>query len=296
MNNLATAINRLQSDALLARHFQELQQENQQLRALLSELQTPATGVRMLVIDSGMGAEPKQQSKQLLERAYRATDLQEKIQFASRAFKSDSHDSEPLIVRGQAYLRLISLAYPQRKVASDFEEELRIAGTDFDLAVHLDEQNPWAWMGKGDVYSWRNQTEAAALSYERTLATDPFFDIARERLIGLYTKQARRRTHEKQWLQALATLDKLLDTRPGDIWLPSQVEACALCAEVLTRLNRPSEALNDLSTVLGVQPSNTKTLLACAQIYHNRMQGRLAKDDYERACVFGSITACEELP
>jgi len=33
-----------------------------------------------------------------------------------------------------------------------------------------------------------------------------------------------------------------------------------------------------------------------ANLYRHQLQGRLAKDDFERACVLGSIAACEQLP
>jgi Tfp pilus assembly protein PilF len=69
-----------------------------------------------------------------------------------------------------------------------------------------------------------------------------------------------------------------------------------LRSEILLKLNRPGQALEDLSTVIRVDPTNTGALLTRAKLYQNQLQGRLAKDDFERACVLGSIEACEELP
>jgi tetratricopeptide (TPR) repeat protein len=160
----------------------------------------------------------------------------------------------------------------------------------------LDGKNPWAWIGKGDVQTWLKRTDDAAFCYERALALDPFFDVARQRLIGLYTTQARREAKAKQWHQSLATLKKLLDAQTPESWLPDQKEAYLLRSDILIKLNRPEQALEDLSTVIRLDPTNVRALLTRAGLYRNRLQGRLAKDDFEQACVLGSIEACEQLP
>ena len=67
-------------------------------------------------------------------------------------------------------------------------------------------------------------------------------------------------------------------------------------SDVLLKLNRPEEALDDLSTVIKFDPTNAGALLARATLYRSRLQGRLAKEDFEQACVLGSIEACEQLP
>jgi tetratricopeptide (TPR) repeat protein len=160
----------------------------------------------------------------------------------------------------------------------------------------LDGQNPWAWIGKGDVHTWLKQTDEAAACYEQALALDPFFDIARQRLIGLYTTQARRQAKAKQWHQSLGTLKKLLDAHTPESWLPDKKEAYLLRSDVLLKLNRQEQALEDLSLVIKLDPTNVGALVARANLYRNRLQGRLAKDDFEQACVLGSIEACEQLP
>jgi Tfp pilus assembly protein PilF len=96
--------------------------------------------------------------------------------------------------------------------------------------------------------------------------------------------------------QALATLKKLLDAQTPESWIPYQKEAYLLRSEILLKLNRPEQALEDLSAVIRVDPTNSAALLKRAKLYQNRLQGRLAKDDFERACVLGSIPACEQLP
>ena len=65
---------------------------------------------------------------------------------------------------------------------------------------------------------------------------------------------------------------------------------------VILKLNQPEHAIEDLSTVIRVDPTNAAALVTRAKLYRERLRGRLAKDDLERACVRGSIPACEQLP
>jgi len=296
LQHLANAIRRLQSEAQLARHFRELQQENQHLQAQLKELQQEPEGVRMLMIEPSGKPESVIRAKQQLETAFQTPDLWKKIQLASDSAQLDPHSAEPLIVRGQAYLRLVSIAYSEGSHASGFTDQIEKARWDFDQAVQLDGKNPWAWIGKGDVQTWLKRTDEAAFCYERALALDPFFDIARQRLIGLYTTQARRQAKAKQWHQSLGTLKKLLDAQTPESWLPDKKEAYLLRSDVLLRLNRPEQALDDLSMVIKLDPTNVGALLTRGNLYRNRLQGRLAKEDFEQACVLGSLEACEQLP
>ena len=296
LQNLAEAIRRLQSEAQLAEHFRQLQQENHQLRSQLQVLQQQPVGVRMLTIDPNGRSEPIQRAQQLLEEAFRTQDLREKIQLSSDAARLDPRSVEPLIARGQTYLRLVSLAFSQHAKPSEYAEHVEKAKADFDLAVQLDGKNAWGWVGKGDVQTWLKQTDEAAISYEQALALDSFFDIARQRLIVLYTTLARRQAAGKHWHQALATLEKLLDAQTPESWIPYQKEAFLLRSDILLKLNRPEQAIEDLSTVIRVDPTNVGALMTRANLYRNRLQGALAKDDFERACVLGSTPACEQLP
>ena len=296
LQNLADAVRRLQSEAQMARHFRELQQENQHLRAQLREIQQEPTGVRMLAIEPNGKGEPMSRAKQQLETAFQTPDLWKKIQLASDAAQLDPQSAEPLIVRGQAYLRLVSIAYSKHSATSSYSDYIDKARSDFDQAAQLDGKNPWAWIGKGDVQTWLKRTDDAAICYERAMGLDPFFDIARQRLIGLYTTQARRQAKAKQWNQSLETLTKLLDGKTAESWLPEQKEAYLLRSDLLLKLNRSEQALQDLSTVIKFDPTNVEALITRANLYRNRLQGRLAKDDFEQACVLGSIEACEQLP
>lgn len=296
LQHLADAVRRLQSEAQLARHFRELQQENQHLRAQLKEFQQEPPGVRMLTIEPSGKPEPVVRAKQQLETAFQTPDLWKKIQLASEAAQLDPHSAEPLIVRGQAYLRLVSIAYSEDGLANGYAGHVERARSDFDQAVQLDHQNPWAWIGRGDVQTWLKRTDEAAACYEQALALDPFFDIAQQRLIGLYTMEARRQAKAKQWTQSLGTLKKLLDAHTPDTWLLEKKEAYLLRSDVMLKLNRPDQALEDLSVVITLDPTNAGALLTRGKLYRNRLQGWLAKEDFEQACVLGSIEACEQLP
>ena len=144
LQSLSDAVRRHQSEAQLARHFRELQQENLHLRAQLREFQQEPTGVRMLTIEPNGKPESVVRAKQQLETAFQTPDLWKKIQLASDAAQLDPHSAEPLIVRGQAYLRLVSIAYSEHSPPSVFSDHIDKARSDFDQAVHLDGKNPWA--------------------------------------------------------------------------------------------------------------------------------------------------------
>jgi tetratricopeptide (TPR) repeat protein len=296
VSSLAEAIRRLQSDQQLAQNFRQLQQENHQLRSQLQELQQRPIGVRMLAIDPNGKSASHQRARAMLETALHTSNLRDKIQFSTDAATLDDRYVDPLIVRGQTYLRLVSLAFSQQAQALVYADYLDKARIDFDRAITLDTKNVWAWVGKGDVLTWLKQLDEAAAAYEQALELDPFADIARQPLIGVYTTQARRQADAKSWHQALATLKKLLNAETPESWIPYQKEAYALRSEIYLKLNQPERAIEDLSTVIRVDPTNAAALVTRAKLYRERLQGRLAKDDLERACVLGSIPACEQLP
>lgn len=296
VSSLTEAIRRLQSDQQLAQNFRQLQQENHQLRSQLQELQQRPIGVRMLAIDPNGKSASHQRARAMLETALHTSNLRDKIQFSTDAATLDDRYVDPLIVRGQTYLRLVSLAFSQQAQALVYADYLDKARIDFDRAITLDTKNVWAWVGKGDVLTWLKQLDEAAAAYEQALELDPFADIARQPLIGVYTTQARRQADAKSWHQALATLKKLLNAETPESWIPYQKEAYVLRSEIYLKLNQPEQAIEDLSTVIRVDPTNAAALVTRAKLYRERLQGRLAKDDLERACVLGSIPACEQLP
>jgi tetratricopeptide (TPR) repeat protein len=296
VSSLAEAIRRLQSDQQLAQHFHQLQEENHQLRSQLQELQQQPIGVRMLAIEPSGKSASYQRAHAMLDAALHTPNLRDKIQLSTDAATLDDRYVDPLIVRGQTYLRLVSLAFSQQAQISDYTGYLDKARIDFDRAITLDPKNVWAWVGKGDVLKWLKQLDEAAAAYEQVLELDPFADIARQRLIGVYTTQARRQANARSWHLALATLNKLLNPQTPDSWIPYQKEAYTLRSEIYIKLNQPEQAIEDLSTVIQVDPTNAAALVTRAKLYRERLQGRLAKDDLERACVLGSIPACEQLP
>lgn len=296
IGSLAEAIRRHQSDQQLAHHFRRLQLENHQLRSQLKEMQQQPIGVRMLAIDPQGKSTSHQRARALLATALHTSNLRDKIQLSSDAAVLDDRYVDPLIVRGQTYLQLVSLAFSQQVQTSEYSDYLSKAKADFDRAITLDAKNVWAWIGKGDILTWLKQLEEAADAYEQVLALDPFADIARQRLIGLYTTKARHQANSKLWHPALATLKKLLNTQLHESWIPYQKEAYALRSEIYLKLNQPEQAIADLSTILQVDPSNVAALMSRARLYREELQGRLAKDDLERACDLGSIPACEQLP
>lgn len=296
MGSLAEAIRRFQSNQQLTQHFHRLQQENHHLRAQIQELQQQPIGVRMLAIDPNGKPASYQQARTILESVLHTSNLRDKIQLSTDAATLDDHYADPLIVRGQTYLQLVSLAFSQRGQTSDYADYLDKAKIDFDRAIALDAKNVWAWVGKGNVFTWLKQLDKAAEAYEQALSLDPFADIARQPLIGIYTTQARRQADAKSWHQALATLRKLLNPRTSESWISYQIEAYVLRSEIYLKLNQPERAIEDLSTVIRVDPTNTAALVTRAKLYRERLQGWLAKEDLERACVIGSVQACEQLP
>lgn len=271
VNSLAEAIRRLQSDQQLAQHFRQLQQENHQLRSQLQELQQQPIGVRMLVIEPNGKSASHQRALAMLETALHTSSLRDKIQLSTDAATLDNRYVDPLIVRGQTYLQLVSLAFSQQAQALDYADYLDKARIDFDRAITLDTQNVWAWVGKGDVLTWLKQLDESAAAYEQVLELDPFADIARQRLIGIYTTQARRQADSKSWHHALATLKKLLNAQTPESWVPLQKEAYALRSEIYLKLNQPELAIEDLSTVIRVDPTNAAALVTRAKLYRDRL-------------------------
>ena len=296
MSSLAEAIRRLQSEQQLTQHFRQLQQENHHLRSQLQEIQQQPIGVRMLAIDPNGKSTSHRQARAMLETALHTSNLRDKIQLSTDAATLDDRYVDPLIVRGQTYLRLVSLAFSQQAQALDYADYLDKARIDFNRVIALDGKNVWAWVGKGDVLTWLKQFDEAAAAYEQALEIDPFADIARQPLIGVYTTQARRQANAKSWHRALATLKKLLNAQTPESWIPYQKEAYVLRSEIYLKLNQSEQAIEDLSTVIRADSTNAAALMTRAKLYQERLQGRLAKDDLERACVLGSVPACEQLP
>lgn len=296
LDNLQEAIRRWHSEEQFAEHFRQLQKENAALKSQLRELQTAPSGVRTLVIEPPGRTGSSERARALVESALHTHNLRQKLDFASQAAGLDPLNPDPLIVRGQTYLRLVSLAYSNKSKPSDYSAYIDDARMDFDRALMINPNNAWAWLGQGDVQTWLKRPQDAARAYEQALELNPFFDVARQRLIILYTTEARRLASAKQWSAAQIMLTKLLDPTVPESWVPYQKEAYLLRSEVRQKLNQPAEAIEDLSIVLHVDPTNISALVSRGKLYREQLQGRLAKDDFERACILGSSEACEQLP
>ena len=292
MDKLEAAIKRLKSDEQLAIHDRQLQAENSQLKTQLDRLR------RQLYDSSPSQNEPTQElrnrrlASELAQSAIRTRNLPEKISLASQAIAADDRYVDAYIIRGQTYLRVASLAFSNKNKRTEQDSYAERALSDFDRAVTLDPASAWALLGRGDAYTWHRKMQEAAGDYERVLQLDPLFDVARQRLIALYTTLARKQTAAKHWRQALATLDKLLGTETAQSWVVLQKEAYLLRGQIYVQLGELERAVDDLSTVVRVDPTNVQAFLLRAKLYQRQMQGRLAKDDFERACVLGSEEAC----
>lgn len=295
LDHLRDAIRRWKSEQQLAEHFRQLQKENSELKAQLRDVQARPSGVRMLVIEPG-ARNGRDRARTLLDQAVESHDLRQKLDLTSQAAALDPESPEPLIVRGQTYLRLVSAAHSSGSKPSEFSVYIDNARMDFDRALMIDPENTWALLGKGDVDTWRNRPEAAAASYEQALHFDPLFDVARQRLIAVHTTQARHLLTNKEWAAALVLLNSLLRQSAAESWVPYLKEAYLLRSQIHQRMNRPSEAIDDLTVVLQTDPSNASALLMRGTVYRQQLQGRAAKDDFEHACMLGSAEACDHLP
>lgn len=296
LDHLQDAIRRWQSEQQLAEHFRRLQKENTELKAQLREVKKTPVGVRTVAIEPPGRERARDQARMLVEKAILTTNLRQKLDLTSEAAVLDPQATDPLVVRGQSYLQLVSAAYSNKAKLSEYSKYIDDARMDFDRALIIDPQSIWALLGQGDVYTWLHRTDDAAHSYEHALALNPFFDIAKLRLITLYTTQTRKLMAAKQWSSALAVLKKLINTHTPDSWIPYYKEAYLLRSDLYRKLHQPAQAIDDLSAVLRVEPTDARALFTRATLYREQLQGRMAKDDFEHACMLGSTEACKQVP
>ena len=296
LDNLQAAVRRWQSGERFAEHFRRLQSENTELKAQLHRLRTTSTGVRTLTIEPLSHTKDRERARILVEKAILSQQLPQKFDLISQAAALDPQSVEPLILRGQTYLWLASAAYSDKSKPSEYSEYVDNARMDFDRAILIDPKNTWALLGRGDVSTWLHRPVEAAYTFEQVLELDPFFDLARNRLINLYTAEARKLISLKQWSSALAVLQKCLPPKTPDSWILYQKEAYLLRSDIYKKLSRPTQAIDDLSAILRADPTDRQALLARAALYQEVLQGRSAKDDFERACMLGVTVACEQLP
>jgi len=297
LDSLRAAVRRWHTEQRFVEHYHRLQKENATLKTQLETLRAFPTGVRTLTVDPVNRHDRTQaQAQALIEKAMVLQDLSLKLELTSQAAVLAPQSIDPLILRGQTYLSLASIAYSNKTNPRDYSEYVDNARMDFDRALLIDPQNTWALLGKGDVATWLNRPEEAVLSFERTLELAPFFDLARLRLITLYTAEARKLVVLGQWTSALSVLQKCLPPHLHDSWIPYQKEAYLLRSKIYQQLKQPILAIADLSAILRIDPAEKRALLARAQLYQDERQGESAKNDFERACKLGSTLACHQLP
>lgn len=296
LDNLRAAVQRWQSEQRFSEHFRRLQGENVKLKAQLHELMSASTGVRTVTIKPLDHMRGREQARILIEKAILSQHLSQKLDLISQAAALDPGSVEPLIVRGQTYLRLASAAYSTTSRPSEYSEYIDNARMDFDRAVLIDPKSTWALLGQGDVNTWLHRPVEAAHAFEQALELNPFFDLVRYRLINLYTAEARKLVSLKQWSSALTVLQKCLPPKTPDTWILYQKEAYMLRSHIYRKLNQPTQAIDDLSAILRADPTDKQALLARAGLYQEELHRRSAKDDLERACMLGETVACERLP
>ncbi|MDF0676846.1 MAG: hypothetical protein P0120_21295 [Nitrospira sp.] len=296
LDNLQAAVRRWQSEKRFAEHFRRLQSENAELKTQLRKLRATPTGVQTLTIEPLSHTKDREQARILVEKAILSQHLPQKLDLLSQAAALDPQSVEPLIVRGQTYLRLASAAYSNKSRPSEYSKYIDNARMDFDRAILIDPKNTWALLGQGDVNTWLHRPVEAAHAFEQVLELDPFFDLARYRLINLCTTEARKLVSMKQWSSALTVLQKCLSPNTPDSWIPYQKEAYLLRSDIYKKLSQPTQAIDDLRVILRADPTDRQALLARASLFQQELQGRSAKDDLERACMLGATPACEQLP
>jgi tetratricopeptide (TPR) repeat protein len=294
LDTLEDAIKRQKAYEQLAEHHHLLHAENAQLKAELDELKKQSRGARMVSIPRGQPLRNRKAASDLIHAAVQSRDLPEKIELATKAVTADDQYVDAYVVRGQTYLSIASLNAKKnsREELTDYVDR---AIADFDRALALDASSPWALLGLGDAYTWRKKPDEAAATYERVLQVDPLFDVAQQRLIALRLSTAKKQMATRQWRQALATLDALLPTNDLRGWMFHKREGYLLRGQVYAHMDKPQQAVDDLTTAVRMDPTNRQALLLRAKLYLRLQQGRSAKDDFERACSLGSEDACAEV-
>jgi len=295
---LEEAIKRLRVNEQLAEHHRQLHKQFNQLKSELDRLRKQIQQGGSAQSKPVVSPQSRNTAKQLVRSAIQSQSLSEKLEQASRAIAADDQYADAYVIRGQTYLRIASLAFFRKGKQKELEIDTYVerAVRDFDRAMTLDSTSTLALLGRGDALTWQQKFQEAAECYERILELDPLFDLARQRLIALYTTMARKQLAAHQWRNSLATLDKLLRREPVESWVVHQKEAYLLRSQVYEKLGELEQSLNDLTRVIGVDPTNAEAFLLRAKLYLHLKQGRLAKDDFERACVLGSDEACSMLP
>lgn len=291
---LETAIKRLRADEQLAEHHRRLEAENQELRAQLERMKTDARP--SLRSDHHTTSElPARRAARLLNSAVQATDVQTKLQLIEQAVEANPKSPDPFVVRGQIYLRLAAVTPTKDHASPEVDSYVGRALKSFEQALVLDPTNVWALLGHGDAQTWRKRHIEAARDYERILALDPAFEVARERLIAVHTLQARQHIAGKRWHQALTILYRVIEEDAPEQWAAQKVEARMLRSRVYLAMGEPQRAIADLSEVLRIDAANREALRRRGELLRQSKLGHQARLDFEAACLLGEQHACRAL-
>ncbi|HRI38043.1 MAG TPA: hypothetical protein PLO50_05760, partial [Nitrospira sp.] len=297
LDSLQAAVRKWHSEQRLAEPYRRLQQENASLKTQLETLRASPSGVRTLLIEpTSRTTRAQAQARTFLKKAMTLQDLQLKLELSSGAAVLDPKFVDPLILRGQTYLSLASVALSNKRRLSEYSEYVDSARMDFDRALLIDPHNIWALLGKGDVDIWLNRPQEAILAFEQALELAPFFDLARLRLITLYTAEAKKLVALGQLSLALSVLEKGLPPHLHESWIPYQKESYFLRSTIYQQLKQPILAIEDLSTILRVDPSDKHASGEMAQLYQDAMLEHSAKNDISQACELGLTMTCNQLP
>jgi tetratricopeptide (TPR) repeat protein len=294
---LQEAVKRLKSDEQLAENHRKLHGENIQLKSQIAQLRQQLQEANAHHLDPVPSRNNRRAASDLTHAAILNADLSQKIDLASRAIAADDRYVDAYIVRGQTYLRVASLAV-SKLTRPEINRYVERGIADFNRALELDPKSLWALLGRGDAQTWQRRVDEAARDYQHILKLDPLFDVARQRLISLYTTLAKKQAAARQWRQALVTLHKVLpaDGTQTQSWVAQEKDAYLLRSRIYTELGDLNRAAEDLTTFIRVDPTNAEAFLLRGELYRRLMQGRLAKDDLERACLLGAEAACTAAP
>jgi tetratricopeptide (TPR) repeat protein len=291
---LTDAVKRFKSDEQLAEHHRKLHTEYSQLKAQRDQLREQ---LQQANAHHNQKTRNRRGATDLVRKAIQSASLPDQIRYATRAIEADDSYVDAYVVRGQSYLRIASLAFTKlkHKEISDYVER---SIADFNHALELDPGSPWALLGRGDAHTWQKNVSAAAADYEHILRLDPLFDVARQRLITLYTTVARRQATAGQWRPALQTLQKVLPAQSTETqsWVAQEKDAYLLRSRIYTELGDFQRATDDLDTFIRIDPTNAQAFLLRGQLYKRLLQGRLAREDFDRACLLGAEQACTSGP
>jgi tetratricopeptide (TPR) repeat protein len=290
LDTLEDAIKRQKAYEQLAEHHHLLHNENVQLKSELDALRAQLREPRVVAPVKGQ-VRNRRAATDLVHAAVQSRHFPEKIDLTTKAMAADNQYVDAYVVRGQTYLSIAS-SNSKKSPRAELDEYADRAIADFDQALTLDPFSPWALLGRGDAFTWKKNPEEAAKNYERALEADPLFDIAQQRLIALHTATAKKQVAARQWRQALTTLDSLLRPEGSPSWIFHKREAHILRSQVYASLDKLPQAVDDLTTVLRVDPANRQALLLRAKLHSRLQQGLSAKNDFDRACSLGSDEAC----